>query len=336
MTQAPNEKPAAPVTTGTTGDKQVRRDSNRTSGDCKRELPQWLRDLIGSPPQHGAGVHQWLHKVARQLHAHRDPETIVDLLTAAVDGCGRHVPQSEILAAVESARGCAWQPTGTARPVTPPAAPKWPAVDAAKRQAVIASVEMTVADLWHSSPTTMGELDAEWYIDQLFQGNPLLCIGKDMRVFETAPREHFRGRLGELALLVPSPMNALVGARKADGKPSAHTLENTGPRHFLITEFDSGSEDAQAALLWHLRAFAPLVAVVHSGSKSLHGWWDCRGIDGAIAGRFFRYAVCLGADPATWTRSQFVRVPMGFRHDKQRRQDVLWFDLEAVRKGFVQ
>jgi hypothetical protein len=195
---------------------------------------------------------------------------------------------------------------------------------------------MDVATLWDRSPVTMGEMDAEWYIDELFPGNPLLCTGHDMRTFTTAPREHFRGKLHELSLIVPSPMVALTGTRKADGKESAHTLSNTGERRFLITEFDRGTNDEQAALIWHLRAFAPLVAVVHSGNKSLHGWWDCRQTDEAVAGRFFRYAVSLGADPPTWTRSQFIRLPGGWRHDKQRRQDVLWFDLEAVRKGTAQ
>jgi hypothetical protein len=49
--------------------------------------------------------------------------------------------------------------------------------------------------------------------------------------------------------------------------------------------------------------------------------------------RFFRYAVSLGADPATWTRSQFVRVPDGTR-DNGRRQTVFFLNfkpLEATR-----
>ena len=37
--------------------------------------------------------------------------------------------------------------------------------------------------------------------------------------------------------------------------------------------------------------------------------------------RFMNYAVSLGADPATWTRSQFVRMPDGAR-DHGKRQTV--------------
>ena len=121
-------------------------------------------------------------------------------------------------------------------------------------------------------------------------------------------------------------MSALTGRRKSDGEESAHTLENTGPRQYLITEFDSGTPDEQTAIIWHLRGFAPLTMIVSSGGKSLHAWWRCEGEDESRVRRFMRYAVSLGADPATWTRSQFVRLPQGWRADKERRQAVYYFN----------
>jgi hypothetical protein len=319
----PRKKPTAPVATGTAGGNESRREPTT--------LPPFLREMIAYPPPAGSGVHPWLFKVARQLHAHRDPQAIVALLQDACEGCGRSVPLAEIIAAVEDSRICAWRPNGTGAATAKPA-PKWPPVDAAKRQAAIEAAGMTLSDLREASPATCTQdgMDAEFFADALFPGNPLLCVGADMKHFETAPREHFRGDLGNLALIVPSPMSALTGTRKSDGMESAHTLNNTGPRRYLITEFDGGTTDEQAALLWHLRQFAPLVLVLHSGGKSLHGWWDCVGVDEAVdeavARRFFRYAVTLGADPATWTRSQFVRLPQGWRHDKQERQEVHFFD----------
>src|SRR5205807_578538 len=64
--------------------------------------------------------------------------------------------------------------------------------------------------------------------------------------------------------------------RTRSGKISEHTLENTGPRRFLVIEFDKGTLDQQAALLFHLSKFAPSLAlVVFSGSRSLHGWFYC-------------------------------------------------------------
>ena len=288
------------------------------------QLPQFIKDLIACPPAHGSGVHQWLFKLARQLHAHRSPEDILHLLTAAVDGCGRQVPQLEIQAAIDDAEKCAWQPNGNAGPITSRSVPKWPQVNTEARRTVIESTGMTAIGLWDVSP--MRCEDPEYFIDELFPGNPLLCVGLDMARFTTAPRESFRGKMSEQSLIAPSPMSALTGRRKSDGEESAHTLENTGPRQYLITEFDSGTPDEQTAIIWHLRGFAPLTMIVSSGGKSLHAWWLCAGEDEIRVRRFMRYAVSLGADPATWTRSQFVRLPQGWRADKERRQAVYYFN----------
>jgi len=212
--------------------------------------------------------------------------------------------------------------------LTSKASPKWPAVDEAKRRQVIDAHSVTLADLWDASPMrcTPDSTDAEFFADELFPGSPLVCVGKSSQDFTTRHREEFRGKLSRMPLIVPSAMSAPTGRRKSDGKESAHTLENTGPRQYLVTEFDSGTADEQAATIWHLSEFAPLVLVLSSGGKSLHAWWDCQGIDEATTRRFMTYAVTLGADPATWTRSQFVRLPQGWRSDKRRRQEVYFFN----------
>jgi hypothetical protein len=41
------------------------------------------------------------------------------------------------------------------------------------------------------------------------------------------------------------------------------------------------------------------------------------------------HAVSLGADPATWLKSQFVRMPDGLR-DNGKRQRVLYFNPKLV------
>ena len=305
------------------------------AGSTCKPLPQFIRDLIASSPRHREGVHRWMFKLARQLHAHRDTDCIIELLAGALDGCGRHVPEREIREAVEAAKKCAWQPGGAHNFAASKPKLKWPEVNEKRRAAVIAETRITLADLFDLSPTRMegDEPDSDWFVDQLFPGNPLLCIGYSNRVFATRPREKFRGTLGEQALIVPSPMSMPVGIRKSDGRLSAHTLDNTGPRRFLVTEFDKGSPDEQCSIIWHLRDFAPLVMVLSSGGKSLHAWWRCWDAPEDVVQRFFTYAVTLGADPMTWTRSQFVRLPMGWRHDSGRRQEVLFFDHNVLVEG---
>jgi hypothetical protein len=123
-------------------------------------------------------------------------------------------------------------------------------------------------------------------------------------------------------------MTATKGLTK-DEKKSAHALSNTGPRRFLICEFDTGTTDAHAALLIHLAGYAPLVCAVHSGGKSLHGWFLVAGQPEDRVLRFFKYAVSIGADHATWTRSQFVRMPDGTR-DNGNRQIVYFLSFNPL------
>ena len=291
-----------------------------------RALPQFVRDLLSAPPRTGEGVHPWLFRLASVLHPYRDESEIMALLSASVATCGRTVPEREIRDAVINSKAGAWKPGTTSPMVRPPSSPpSWPAVNQEQREAVLGE-GLGLVDLWEASPVRIqgGEGITEGVIDALFPGNPLLCCGASSREFQTAPREEWRGRLADLQLIVPSPMSAPTGRTKDGERISAHTLANTGARRFLIVEFDAGTADEHAAVLLHLGARAPLALAVHSGGKSLHGWFYCAGQPEETLLRFMRRAVSLGADRATWTRSQFVRMPGGLR-DNGQRQTVYFF-----------
>ena len=290
-------------------------------------LPKFIEDLLAAPPRAGEGVYNWLFRVARQLHAHLPAPEIIALLESRVQGCGRHVSRKEITDAVQNALPCAWQPDGNVAAVQP--TKKWPSVNQEQRAAILRD-NGGLADLWELSKPRIDDnaQHTEEIIDALFPGNPLLCASKSMSDFDTKPREDWRGELSKLQLIVPSPMSVVEGVTK-DGKPSKHTLSNTGERRFLICEFDTGTPDEHAAILIHLAGYAPLVCAVHSGGKSLHGWFLVAGQPEAKVQKFFRFAVSLGADAATWTRSQFVRMPDGTR-DNGKRQTVFFLNFKPL------
>jgi len=292
-----------------------------------KTLSPFIDEMLAAPPRAGEGVHIWLFRVARQLHAHLPAGEIVNLLEGRVANCGRAVSRAEIISAVQDSLPCAWQPNGSSAPVR--SAAKWPVVNQEQREAIVRDGG-GLADLWELSRPRIEDnaQHTEEIADKLFPGNPLLCCGKSNSEFDTKPREDWRGQMSALALIVPSPMSAIEGVTK-DGKPSRHTLSNTGARRFLICEFDTGTADEHAALLLHLGTFAPLVCAVHSGGKSLHGWFYVHGQPDAKVEKFFRYAVSLGADRATWTRSQFVRMPDGTR-DNGNRQTVFFFNFKPM------
>ena len=291
-------------------------------------MPPFLCDLLASPPRAGEGVHAWLFKVARHLHVRLPAVEIVRLLERAVSTCGRLVPRREIVSAVQSSLPCAWHPKDSS-PVAGPVS-KWPTLDISTRTEIVRNGK-GLADLWEmSSLAVMDDLvHTESIIDQLFPGNPLLCCGKSQTQFGTRPRAEWRGHLSKCQFIVPSPMSAVKGRTK-EGKQSAHTLENTGARRFLICEFDTGTADEHAALLLNLGTIAPLVCAVHSGGKSLHGWFYAHGQPEERILKFFHYAVAIGADKATWTRSQFVRMPDGTRDNGKRQTGVFFLNFKPL------
>src|ERR1017187_4265247 len=225
-----------------------------------KTLPSFIDEMLAAPPRAGEGVHKWLYRVARQLHAHLPAVEIVALLESRMQGCGRHVSRKEITDAVQAAMLTAWQPNSNAAPVK--AAAKWPGVNQEQRAAIIRDGDGLV-DLWEASRVRIEDSaqHTEEIIDRLFPGNPLLCCGKSNSDFDTKPREDWRGELSALELIVPSPMSAVTGLTQK-GEESKHSLNNTGTRRFLVVEFDTGTPDEHAALLIHLAGYAPLVCVV--------------------------------------------------------------------------
>jgi hypothetical protein len=280
------------------------------------QLPRFVLDLLAACPAAGSGVHSHLFRLARVLHAfYPDKGEMAALIASTTAGCGRDVPASEIDEAIANSEACAWQPGQKSRPVRSSSGGGWPVRNAEQIEAVAAASEWRgLVDLWEASPVRFDDGPVtEALVDALFPGNPLLCCGFKLDdLYGTGTRAEWRGQLADMQFIVPSPMAAEEGQTKK-GHMAPRCLDNTGPRRFLVIEFDGGEADTQAAVLWHLSRLAPLALVVHSGGESLHGWFACAGQDEDKLHKFMRYAVLLGADPATWTRCQFVRMPDGLR-----------------------
>jgi hypothetical protein len=239
-----------------------------------------------------------------------------------------------------------------------PTEPKWPARNLEQIDAIVRN-GLRLYDIWESSPCRFDDSDnhAEDIVDIIFPGDPLLCIGRSEQSFATRPREAWRGKLLGYPLIVANPMLREIGLTQG-GKESQHTLEATAARVYLPIECDfsrctndgkpteflpliDGWEsdgistlDAFAAVIWHLKETTglPLVLVVHSGGKSLHGWFAAFDRDEYTElWPFIRLAYSLGADHVTWCRSQFVRLPDGQRQNGVRQTTFYFNPSEAVR-----
>ena len=161
--------------------------------------------------------------------------------------------------------------------------------------------------------------------DDIASGNwSLICCGADQSEFRTAPLTFFKDMCEDLQFIVPSPMSSIWGVSQG-GKRSQHTLDNTGPRKYLVVEFDKGEHADHAAFLHNLHRIIPITMVVHSGNKSLHGWFHVEDMPETKQIGFFNEATKVGADTATWNKSLFVRMPDGKR-DNGKRQSILYFN----------
>jgi hypothetical protein len=221
--------------------------------------------------------------------------------------------------------------------------PTWPKPNLSAIDRIV-SAGSGLYDLWEKSPIRFedGKNHAEEIIDVLLPGNPLLCVARSNELFATRQRETWRGRLATLPLMVPNPMIAVAGITQ-DGRWSEHTKHATAKRVYQVIEFDFSEKDknggdtiwaplirkwqesgitvldACAALIGYLAERLPTLAVVcFSGGKSLHAWFRVFKLDKPKQREFMRYAVSLGADRATWTRSQLVRIPDGLRPNGAR------------------
>lgn len=229
----------------------------------------------------------------------------------------------------------------------------WPEKDPGLILELLAGDFFRLADLEEMSPVSPAEMNRAplTLIDHLFTAgsaaagvsDPLLCMAGDLATARTRPwSEWQRTRIGELQFIVPNPMKARTGL-KQDGRESERCSGNVGPRRFLVVECDFSREkdeaifgrldeagatvvDACAAVLGRLAEFAPLVMAVHSGGKSLHGWFSVTASSERQQRRFFEYARNLGADKVTWTPCHLVRLPGGLRRANGARQTVHFFD----------
>ena len=278
-------------------------------------------------PAGGQGVHRWLMDAAWACRkAGLTPDAAAQELEARMTR--RPNSQNEIGDAVRKAfdaQRVIWHSKRNWETPT-----KWPAPNLEQLEAVAAS-GLGVVDLWEKSPVRWDDATPRTseLLGRLFgDGDPWVCFGSTSDF--TTERLSRITKPEQYPQIVPSPMLDKYGLTQ-DGRRSQHTLSNTGPRRFLVLEFDRIDRDTQAAVLLHLSERAPLTMVVDSGGKSLHGWIFVAGKTDEQLRPFFQRVCALGADPATWSRSLFVRMPDG-RRDNGNRQHVLFFNPERLTK----
>ena len=100
--------------------------------------------------------------------------------------------------------------------------------------------------------------------------------------------------------------------------------EQVVTRRFLVVESDTLSKVETAAVLRWIATVYRLRALVDTGGKSLHGWFDTPPEDDLQELRDVLPA--MHCDPALFKSSQPCRLAGAFRREKDRFQRLLWLD----------
>jgi len=306
---------------------------------------------VDSLPTAGAGLHQKVLGAVRiLLDSGKEAHEVLDILLPELVSRGRpaRTARREIEKAVAKALSTATR--GQSEPA-------WPKPDLDLINSIVRD-ELSKLDgcpidyLRKLSPVTGAT--ARGIIDALFPGDPLLCVGSSASRFVTRRKSDYL-EFSNKQFIVPSPMVAIKGTTQ-DGASSFKTNDNTGPRRFLVLEFDFSefgrdketptvfaplirswdadgitAKQAQAAIALWLRRKREPVLVVDSGGKSFHVWFYVEGTPEDVIRATMRQAVTFGADRVTFTLSQFVRMPEGKR-DNGTRQEAIYFSPNYMEK----
>lgn len=282
------------------------------------KLSNPLEKWASRPLDPGQGLHLDLFRASIiMLEMGYEDEVIFEFVRrAAAVVPDRVVPDREIHAAISSAKARLRGDISTQT---------WPKFEPAYRAEVIRQYKISLQELAEGGET-LSE-DPWFYLTQIYSLDDWICLGLNSYEFGTQRLGDWQEPLKfySYEYISPNPMRCQWGFTK-ENEPSMHSSDNCGPKIFQIVEFDFGEAVEHAAILRWLSTKFPLLLIVFSGGKSLHGWFDVRGRPEEQVLAFFQDAVTLGADPKMWSPVQFSRLPAGVNSRSKRHQSVVLFN----------
>jgi hypothetical protein len=344
MNNSPESKPRNVQASQKSADNTPPMDGDSQSPPSP-DFPDWVWRKLKNPPPCGSGFHRWIfHMCCLLKEGNWTKDDIFEILCPEVQRRGR--PERELLDAIEHAPGPREKSSQRTTGI------RWSKADM-RAIRFIGLAGWTLEELVAHSPSSSPRRTEVF--DALFPDGCLVCAG-DLYGANTLPKEEWFGQLRWQEHIVPSPMRMKGGWTK-DGKRSQRCADNTGPRHYIVLDFDFKAKkgngnptpegpildelqregrsvkDLCASLIAFIRGSTsyPLVLVVYSGGKSLHAWFLVKDQPEEEVLEFFKMCVRYGADRSMWTPCQWARMPGGTR-DNGKAQTIHYFDPQALLK----
>ncbi len=205
----------------------------------------------------------------------------------------------------------------------------------------------SLEDVTRTSPTTVpAQVEEHWRAllgllkptDIIWIGQPTDSCDDDAKSHRKARcQRHFQPVCEFVKLPSPAKFNFISQCTFKTGTYHRGD-ESVVHRPFIVLEIDKKADGApftvaeQLSRIRWCSQFLTLRAIVSSGGKSFHAWFDLP--DQEIFGELKLIAPALGFDPATLRATQPVRLPGAWRHDggpdkKGAWQSLLWLDTGA-------
>lgn len=192
-------------------------------------------------------------------------------------------------------------------------------------ESIMSDFAWTCAQIEHDSPApvptdAMDQFRA--HLD-LFRGDDVVWIGSTFDSGAPAKVQHFQ-TVDYWKSLNSVPANFTCPSTFFEGtyqRSNSHVLK----QRFLVVESDELNFDQVGAVFRWLRdqMGLTLVAVIHSGGKSLHGWFVRP--EEAIYQQLRIILAEFKCDPAMFKPAQPVRLAGAFREEKQQLQRLLYY-----------
>lgn len=196
------------------------------------------------------------------------------------------------------------------------------------RPAILKDHAIEPAELWRQSPTSLvGILDRDlWrHLLRLFKPQDVVWIG-DKR--ESGPGHEGNFRTVSKWLMLPECPGPRICPSTFQPGTNKRSKDTIIDHRFMVFESDTLSIRNQCALIMFLRRFCRLRAVVSTGNRSLHAWFDCP--SGGKLEELKAIKDAMQIDKAGFNPSQPYRLPCVLHETSGRYSDLTFLDLEGA------
>ena len=306
----------------------------------KYHYDKYQKALASLPPSGGGGCHTALLGVSNHgVYAGIDPQQIHDDLRQRIYGT-RRVHDREITAVIEKSladKGKKADPYNFKKRQQKPLFNG----EKARQKIITKGAGRTEADIWDSSPIRIDwphEEDPLHLLKHLYQSNDLLFMGERYssgrlgKTIRTASEwQQYFSRGGQtFPHIIPNPLSGQE-APTQNGKASLRADACVKSFRFAVVEFDNLSRKDQFDFWWGANLEnLPVVCLIDSGNKSIHGWIRIDGVtDGEtwtqeVENILFRQLLQpLGVDGACRNEARLSRLP-GHRRENGKMQRLIY------------